>query len=400
MCSARASFASYNNDLMQLRRQLTVASPLTAADITAATLDTIAGRDRSDSVRNALAVEFSANEVTLTDSGTSALILALRMFARPGVPVAMPAYACVDLISAARRADVRVRFFDIDPLTLSPDMDSLRRVIAEGVSAIVVAHLYGFPADMPAIMQAAREDGIPVIEDAAQHACATINGKAAGSFGNVTILSFGRGKGTTSGRGGALLTRAHATVSVTALTRDLERASSAKDLAVAKASWMLGRPSVYGIPASIPALHLGETVYHEAGEPKRMSHAAVALLHRTLRRMHQAATARRANALLLRDASSQSRHVSEVRAIDGGESGYLRFPALLRNDVRGEPTLGIARGYPRPLSLEPEIQPCIVGSTEPLHGAYEIAKRLVTLPTHHMVKLSDIAGMSRWLRQF
>jgi hypothetical protein len=33
---------------------------------------------------------------------------------------------------------------------------------------------------------------------------------------------------------------------------------------------MLGRPSIYGIPASIPALHLGETVYHEAGEPRGM----------------------------------------------------------------------------------------------------------------------------------
>ncbi len=385
---------------MRIRRQLTVASPLTAANITAATLDTIARRDWSESVRKRLATEFSANEVALTDSGTSALILALRMFAKPGVPVAMPAYACVDLISAARRADVRVRLFDIDPLTLSPDMDSLRRVIGEGVGVVVIAHLYGFPADMPAVMQAAREAGVPVIEDAAQHACATINGRPAGSFGDVTVLSFGRGKGTTSGRGGALLARSHGAVSVTALTRELARASSAKDLAIAKASWMLGRPSLYGIPASIPALHLGETVYHDAGEPKRMSRGAVALLYRTLPAMHKVADRRRANAFLLRDASAQSRHVSEVRAVDGGESGYLRFPVLLRNEVKDEPTLGIARGYPRPLSLEPEIQPCIVGSKEPLHGAYEVAERLVTLPTHHMVTLPDIASVSRWLRQF
>ena len=385
---------------MHIRRQLTVASPLTAANIAGALLDTIAGRDRSEDVRSALAIEFKANEVALTDSGTSALVLALRMFAKPGVPVAMPAYACVDLISAARRANVRVRLFDIDPLTLSPDMDSLQRVIAEGVSAVVVAHLYGFPADMPAIMQAARDAGIPVIEDAAQHACATIGGKPAGSFGDVTVLSFGRGKGTTSGRGGALLTRSHSVGPISALTHDLESASSTKDLAIAKASWMLGRPSIYGLPASIPALHLGETVYHEASEPKRMSHAAVALLHRTLRTMHQAASVRRGNAILLRDASAQSRHLSGVRAIEGSESGYLRFPVLLRNDVLDEPALGIARGYPRPLLMEPEIQPCIVDSKEPLHGAYELATRLVTLPTHHMVTLSDIARVTQWLRRF
>ncbi len=384
---------------MHIRRQLTVASPLTAANIAGATMDTIARRDRSEQVRGALATEFSAREVVLTDSGTSALVLALRALVKPGAVVAMPAYACVDLISAARRANVRVRLFDLDPLTLSPDMDSLQRVLAEGVSALLVAHLYGFPADMTAVMGAAREAGVPVIEDAAQHACATIGGKSAGSFGDLTVLSFGRGKGTTSGRGGALLARSPSIGSISMLTRNSTSASSAKDLAIAKASWMLGRPSIYGLPASIPALHLGETVYHEAGEPQRMSPGATALLHRTLPGMHAAAAARRANAVVLRDASDQSRHLSEVREVEGAESGYLRFPVLLRGDIHDAPTLGIARGYPRPLSAEPEMQQCLVASDEPLHGALKLANRLVTLPTHHMVTPSDIANMSKWLQQ-
>src|SRR6185437_9588828 len=186
---------------MHVRRQLTVASPLSAGNIVGATLDTIARRDASERVRNAIAVEFGARDVLLTDSGTSALVLALRTFAKVTMPVAMPAYVCVDLIAAARRAGVRVRLFDIDPHTLSPDMDSLQRAMNAGVSAIVIAHLYGFPADMPTVMKMARDAGVPVIEDAAQHAGATIAGKSAGSFGDVTVLSFGRGKGTTSGRG-------------------------------------------------------------------------------------------------------------------------------------------------------------------------------------------------------
>jgi perosamine synthetase len=383
---------------MQIRRQLTVASPLTAGNITGALFDTIAGRDLSEQVRGRVATEFGAADVVLTDSGTSALVLALRLLAKPAVPVAMPAYACVDLISAARRADVRVRFFDIDPQTLSPDIDSLKRVLTEGVSAVVVAHLYGFPADMIAVTEAAREAGVPVIEDAAQHACATVNGKAAGSFGDVTVLSFGRGKGTTSGRGGALLRSRGAADSIPSIRHDLSASTGMTDLAIAAASWMLGRPSIYGIPASIPALHLGETVYHEAGEPRQMSRAASALLARTLGGMHRAAAARRANALILRDASDQSRQVATVRAIEDSESGYLRFPVLMRGEVRDDPTLGIVRGYPKPLSAEPEIIECMVPSSEPLHGAHELASRLVTLPTHHMVTPDDIARMSNWLR--
>jgi perosamine synthetase len=384
---------------MQIRRQLTVASPLTAANIAAATLDSIAGRDRSKEVRETIAAEFRARDVVLTDSGTSALVLALRMFVQPGAVVAMPAYACVDLISAARRANVRVRLFDIDPLTLSPDMDSLQRVLGEGVSAVVVAHLYGFPADMPAVNKIAREAGVPVIEDAAQHACATISGRPAGSFGDVTVLSFGRGKGTTSGRGGALLTPHDSAPRVAAPPAVLARTSGAKDLAIAAASWLLGRPSIYGLPASIPALHLGETVYHETGEPRAMSCTATALLHRTLQGMHAAAAARQANALILRDAADQSRHLSTVHPVESGASGYLRFPVLLREARRDAPELGIARGYPRPLSLETEIRPVLIPSEEPLHGAMELAHRLVTLPTHHKVVPSDIGNLSHWLQQ-
>jgi perosamine synthetase len=383
---------------MMIRRQLPVASPLTAANILGATLATIARRDASDRVRNALASEFNATQVTLTDSGTSALVLALRMFAKPGAPVAMPAYVCVDLIAAARRAGVRIRLFDVDPHTLSPDMDSLQRVLAAGVSAVVIAHLYGFPADMPGVLRLARDAGVPVIEDAAQHAGATIAGASAGSFGDVTVLSFGRGKGTTSGSGGALLAGRTLDAGGDFPGHSLQHMSSTGVLVTATATWILGRPSIYSLPASIPSLHLGETVYHEAGEPRSMSRAAVTLLDQTLPGMRSAAHARQANALILRDAADQSRNLDTVRAIETGESGYLRFPVLLRDDPRDNGALGIARGYPRPLSLDPQMQPCLIASREPLHGAHELARRLVTLPTHHMVTTFDLERLSAWLR--
>ncbi len=344
-----------------------------------------------------LATEFGAAQVLLTDSGTSALVLALRMVAKAGLPVAMPAYACVDLIAAARRADVRVRFFDIDPHTLSPDMDSLTRVVTADVCAIVVAHLYGFPADMPAVMAIAARAGVPVIEDAAQHACATIDRRPAGSFGDLAVLSFGRGKGTTSGRGGALLARNETPFTIT--DHDLgNRALGLGDLAVAKASWLLGRPSIYGLPASIPALHLGETVYHEAGEPRAMSRAAAALLTRTLRGMKAAAVARRAVARRLSAAVAESSVLTGVHPIASGEAGYLRFPVLMDHVVEGAPDLGIARGYPRPLAKEPEAQPCLADGSESTPGATQLAAGLVTLPTHHLLSERDIQKVSQWVR--
>src|SRR6185436_12116325 len=76
-----------------------------------------------------------------------------------------------------------------------------------GVSAVVVAPLFGYPVDFPAVQSIADAAGVLVIEDAAQGAGATLNGVRVGALGTVSILSFARGKGTTGGSGGALLVR-------------------------------------------------------------------------------------------------------------------------------------------------------------------------------------------------
>lgn len=155
-----------------------------------------------DHVSAALRQRYGCLDALLTDSGTSALILALQKIVPLGGTVAYPAYGCIDLTTAALGAGVRVRLYDVDPATLSPDLDSVRAVIRRGVDAIVVAHLYGYPADMIAVAKIAGEEGIPVLEDAAQGAGGTLCDALLGSIGDVAVLSFGRGKGTTGGSGG------------------------------------------------------------------------------------------------------------------------------------------------------------------------------------------------------
>src|SRR5688500_14956169 len=82
--------------------------------------------ERVDALTVKLSAAFDAREAVLTDSGTSALVLALRSVAPAGGEVAFPAYGCIDLIAAAVRAGVRVALYDVDPETLSPDLDSVR----------------------------------------------------------------------------------------------------------------------------------------------------------------------------------------------------------------------------------------------------------------------------------
>lgn len=382
------------------RRQLPVASPLDASMLAGALRDVAAGRDRSSEVRAMLHAQFGGEEMYLTDSGTSALVLALRLVAKPGEIVAMPAYACVDLIAAARYANVRVSLYDIDPHTLSPDLGSVREVLAEPTAppvAILVAQLYGYPADVPGVRDLAHARGIRVIEDSAQHAGATLHGKPAATTGDVAILSFGRGKGTTGGRGGALIVHAP---DLAARAREeihlAPPASGARDLIVASASWALGRPSLYAVPSAIPWLHLGETVYHDAHEPEAMPKMAAALLTRTLPGMSAAVAKRREHAATIMVAARASSRVRPIEPVPDGVSGYLRLPALLTASGGPAPALGVVRGYPRPLSEEPQLAPLLVGS-RPDDGARQLADGLITFPTHHLLTEHDGAALGSWI---
>ncbi len=386
---------------MGFRRQLPVASPIPLKGLIRSALSLAGGASQSHAqVRDALVHQFGAQAVALTDSGTSALVLALRLAAGPGGIVAFPAYVCVDLIAAARRAGVYVRLYDVDPHTLSPDLQSVRHALSEGVTAIVVVHLYGFPADVPGVRAIADEYGVVVVEDAAQHAGATLHERAAGTMGDLSILSFGRGKGTTAGNGGALLAfNGRCQDAVEKLNTSLPSPPrGAKDVLGTAASWALGRPSVYALPASLPMLHLGETVYHEAHEPEAMSIAGATLLLGNLSEFQKHVEIRQRNAAELARAAADSARLQACIPIDGGIAGYLRFPIVSKNQIDAVPRLGIVRGYPRPLLEYEELQPCLLPSNEMFWGARELARGLLTLPTHHMLSANDVKQLSTWLR--
>lgn len=73
------------------------------------------------------------------------------------------------------------------------------------VKAIIPVHLYGMPANMKDILSIAEKYEIPVIEDAAEALGSRFNGKRAGSFGIMGILSFNGNKIITTSGGGALI---------------------------------------------------------------------------------------------------------------------------------------------------------------------------------------------------
>lgn len=385
---------------MILRQQLPVASPIAGRAIVQAIAPAFSGRSARSLVAREIALRFGASRVLLTDSGTSALILALRLCAADGGTVAFPAYGCVDLAAAARFAGVRVRMYDLDPHTLDADLTSLERTLHRGVDAVLITHLYGYPTDVPAITALCAQFGVPVIEDAAQAAGGELRGRPLGSFGPLTVLSFGRGKGTTCGSGGALLSTAPGSAAkLDPVARQLAPAEAGwGQLGKTAIQWLVGRPSVYGIPASIPALRLGEMVYHPAHEPRILSDAGSSLLTAALKMANDELTVRRKTAIQLARAAESRADLRLVRPIAGAQPGFLRFPVLDHGGRQAAASLGILRGYPRTLPEQPELAPCVASGEPPMPGALEIRARLFTLPTHSFVSSTDRDRMAAWLR--
>jgi dTDP-4-amino-4,6-dideoxygalactose transaminase len=96
-------------------------------------------------------------------------------------------------------------FADIDPATFTLDPASIEARITPRTKAIVVVHIFGFPADMTAIMEVADRHGLAVIEDCAQAHGAKHAGRLVGSWGTVGAFSLQASKNLTGGEGGILI---------------------------------------------------------------------------------------------------------------------------------------------------------------------------------------------------
>jgi len=95
---------------------------------------------------------------------------------------------------------------DIDPATRVVTAETIAQCVTPKSKAIVVVHLYGYGADMPAIIELAKKHDLLVVEDTAQALGVRIEGKMAGTFGDFGVFSFHSHKNiTTLGEGGMLV---------------------------------------------------------------------------------------------------------------------------------------------------------------------------------------------------
>ena len=142
-------------------------------------------------------------------NGTVALELALRILGiGPGDDVVVTPRSFIASASSIVLAGAHPVFADVDRDGGVITPATIAAAITPRTRAILAVHLGGWPCEMPAIVELARERGLRVIEDCAQAHGATVDGQLVGTFGDVGVFSFCQDKIiTTGGEGGMILVR-------------------------------------------------------------------------------------------------------------------------------------------------------------------------------------------------
>ncbi|WP_407358503.1 aminotransferase class I/II-fold pyridoxal phosphate-dependent enzyme [Microbacterium sp. LTA6] len=166
-----------------------------------------------DAFERELADRVGVAEGVALSSGTAALHLGLiTLGVKPGDIVVTSTMTFAATTNAIMYTGAEPYFVDADAATgnMNPALlrTALERLSADGehVGAIVPVDLLGKAVDYTEILAIADEFGVPVLADAAESLGASHGGKAAGSFGRASIVSFNGNKIMTTSGGGMLLT--------------------------------------------------------------------------------------------------------------------------------------------------------------------------------------------------
>ena len=288
-------------------------------------------------------------------NGTVALELALRAVGiGHGDRVLVPSNTFIATAEAVSNVGAEPLFVDCDPTTRNISVsDAIGQMDAPGVKAVIPVHLYGQPADMDPIVEAAHARGLTVIEDAAQGHLARYRGRSVGSLGNIAAFSFYPGKNLGApGEGGGITTNDDELAARVRMLRD----------------------------------HGQSRKYHSelVGANARMSEITAAALFVKLRHLAEWTDQRRQVAAWYHEALADVPDIEDFPEPEWARSVYHLF--VIEADDRDHlasalAEAGVATGlhYPTPIHLQPAYAGLGLGAGS-FPNAEASARRLLSLP--------------------
>lgn len=324
--------------------------------------------------------------------------------------VAMSAYTCPDIASAAVRAGFRIYPLDLNLEDLSPKIE-IEKLKENNVTVLILSNLYGMLNPVKGIVKNLRENNILLLDDAAQSFLSKEDGVRAGLRGDVGVVSFGRGKAINGISGGAILgQRNDIILDLVARLRVSQRGSDSnfgfRDLLIYLLSTIFEKPNLYSIPSQSSFLKLGETdciLDFKYSLPSKISGANVVA---QLKSENKRKAVRIKNAQKLSEIfkSNQNFIIPYLQAKEGVENIPIRFPLIcLDSKFRDrlylglkEKGLGVSCSYPRLIQDYKELENLVELADTP--NASIVAKNILTLPTHEYVTEGDLEKMNSFLK--
>lgn len=201
MQNNRLDYAGQNSIIPHSRPTLGQAEANAARD---AVLSGFVGQgERTRAFENALGEFAKRRFARATNSGTSALTLALRALdIQPHDEIILPAFVCRAVLNATLAVQAKPVLADIETSDLTLSVDSAQSKISNRTRLVIAPHMFGASAALDKFAAL----GIPLLEDAASSLGASFQNKPLGSFTRVSTLSFASTKIITTGQGGAILT--------------------------------------------------------------------------------------------------------------------------------------------------------------------------------------------------
>ncbi len=301
----------------------------------------------------------------------------------PGDEVILPSISFVGAANAVAASGAKVVFCEVERRSLNPGLSEIAAAFTPRTRAVLLMHYGGVPRELGGIAAFCRENGLRLIEDAANSVAAQEQGQACGTFGDIGVWSFDAMKTLSTGEGGMVYCRDSETRQKILLSTTMGLSTFSAVLSKKAERWWdfevgsFGRRSILGdLPAALGLVQL--------------------------ERLPEFVQRRR-------EVDAFYRH--ELAGIDWlqlpplppkeAQSGHAFFWIPCAGDFRDELALYLRKsGVYTTFRYEPLHPKAIYGCPAPLPETEFAAARTLLLPQHQALSDADLETIARLLRGF
>ncbi|MCB0873563.1 MAG: DegT/DnrJ/EryC1/StrS family aminotransferase [Actinobacteria bacterium] len=153
------------------------------------------------------AARIGTKHAVACSSGTAGLHMCLHAAGiGPGDEVITSSFSFVASANAVLFTGADVRFAEVDPLTFNMDPAAVEAAITPRTKAIEIVDIFGYPAEIPALIDIAERHGLAIVEDACQSIDGAYDGRKLGTWGHPAVYGFYANKQLTTAEGGIIFT--------------------------------------------------------------------------------------------------------------------------------------------------------------------------------------------------